>query len=49
VVIGAMLLGTLAISRFSLKFGIPAVMGVLLFHAGLCSELDSIRAFSALK
>ena len=34
VVIGTMFLGTLAISRFSLKFGIPAVLGVLLF--GLC-------------
>lgn len=34
VVIGAMFLGTLAISRFSLKFGVPAVLGVLLF--GLC-------------
>lgn len=74
VVIGAMFLGTLAISRFSLKFGIPAVLGVLLFglainpnfellshttiewihtltlamllfYAGMCTGLDSIRGF----
>lgn len=31
VVIGAIFLGTLAISRFSLRFGVPAVLGVLLF------------------
>lgn len=30
VVIGAMFLGTLAISRISLRFGVPAVLGVLL-------------------
>jgi cell volume regulation protein A len=29
--IGVLYLGTLAISRFSLKFGIPAILGVLLF------------------
>ncbi len=29
--IGVLFLGTLAISRFSLKFGIPAILGVLLF------------------
>jgi len=69
-----MFLGTLAISRFSLKFGIPAVLGVLLFglainpnfellshttiewihtltlamllfYAGMCTEIDSIRGF----
>ncbi|MCS5700044.1 cation:proton antiporter [Cyanobium sp. FGCU-52] len=74
VVIGAIFLGTLAISRFSLRFGIPAVLGVLLFglainprfisvshtsiewihtltlamllfYAGLCTELASIRGF----
>ena len=74
VVIGTMFLGTLAISRFSLKFGIPAVLGVLLFglsinpsfeifshttiewihtltlamllfYAGMCTELSSIRGF----
>lgn len=74
VVIGAMFLGTLAISRFSLRFGIPAVLGVLLFglsinpsfeifshttiewihtltlamllfYAGMCTELSSIRGF----
>lgn len=74
VVIGAIFLGTLAISRFSLRFGIPAVLGVLLFglvinpqfisvshssiewihtltlamllfYAGLCTEIDSIRGF----
>ncbi len=74
VVIGAMFLGTLAISRFSLKFGIPAVLGVLLFglainpnftllshttiewihtltlamllfYAGMCTEINSIRGF----
>lgn len=74
VVIGTIFLGTLAISRFSLRFGIPAVLGVLLFglainpqfisvshasiewihtltlamllfYAGLCTELASIRGF----
>jgi cell volume regulation protein A len=31
VIIGGIFLGTLAISRFSLKIGIPAILGVLLF------------------
>ncbi|WP_254216962.1 cation:proton antiporter [Synechococcus sp. CCY 9618] len=31
VIIGGLFLGTLAISRFSLKIGIPAILGVLLF------------------
>ena len=29
--IGGIFLGTLAISRFSLKIGVPAILGVLLF------------------
>ena len=74
VVIGSMFLATLAISRFSLKLGIPAILGVLifgllidpggspftpttiewlhtlslsmlLFYAGLKTELRSIRGF----
>ena len=74
VVIGSMFLATLAISRFSLKLGIPAILGVLLFgvlidpgrspfssttiewlhtlslsmllfYAGLKTELKSIRGF----
>lgn len=74
VVIGAMFLGTLAISRISLRFGVPAVLGVLLlglainpdfeplsettitwihtltlsmllFYAGLRTELSTIRGF----
>lgn len=74
VVIGAMFLGTLAISRISLRFGVPAVLGVLLlglainpsveplskttitwvhtltlsmllFYAGLRTELNTIRGF----
>ena len=74
VVIGSMFLATLAISRFSLKFGIPAILGVLLFgllidpggspfssttiewvhtlslsmllfYAGLKTEMKSIRGF----
>jgi cell volume regulation protein A len=74
VVIGSMFLITLAISRFSLKLGIPAILGVLifgllidpgsspfthttiewihtlslsmlLFYAGLKTELRSIRGF----
>jgi cell volume regulation protein A len=73
-VIGALFLGTLAISRISLKFGVPAVLGVLLlglainprvtlftpeaiqvihtltlavlvFYAGLRTELKAIRGF----
>ena len=73
-VIGAMFLGTLAISRFSLRIGVPAILGVLLFglainteapliskdtieclhtlslsmllfYAGLSTELRSIRGF----
>jgi cell volume regulation protein A len=72
--IGALFLGTLAISRFSLKIGVPAILGVLLFglaintnaalfshtaierlhtlslsmllfYAGLRTELRSIRGF----
>ncbi len=31
VIIGGIFLGTLAISRFSLKIGVPAILGVLLF------------------
>jgi cell volume regulation protein A len=31
VIIGSLFLGTLAISRFSLKIGVPAILGVLLF------------------
>jgi len=74
VVIGALYLGTLAISRISLKFGVPAVLGVLLlglainprvtlftpgaiqtihtitlavllFYAGLRTELKAMRGF----
>jgi len=74
VVIGSMFLITLAISRFSLKLGVPAILGVLifgllidpgespftpttiewlhtlslsmlLFYAGLKTELRSIRGF----
>lgn len=74
VLVGALFLGTLAISRFSLKIGVPTVLGVLLlglcintnltlfsndtiewlhtislsmllFYAGLRSELRSIRGF----
>jgi cell volume regulation protein A len=73
-VVGGLFLGTLAISRFSLRAGIPAILGVmlfglaintttplishdtiewlhtlslsiLLFYAGLCTELRSIRGF----
>ncbi|MEB3333307.1 MAG: cation:proton antiporter [Synechococcaceae cyanobacterium] len=74
VIIGGIFLGTLAISRFSLKMGVPAILGVLLFglainpripmfsqvtvqwlhtlslamllfYAGLRSELRLIRGF----
>lgn len=74
VLVGALFLGTLAISRFSLKIGVPTVLGVLLlglcintnltlfsndtiewlhtislsmllFYAGLRTELRSIRGF----
>ena len=74
VMIGAMFMGTLAISRISLRFGVPAVLGVLLlglainpsfaplsqttitwihtltlsmllFYAGLRTELSTIRGF----
>ncbi len=74
VIIGCLFLGTLAISRFSLKIGIPAILGVLLFgllinpnyaifthggieriqvlslsillfNAGLGTDLKSIRGF----
>lgn len=73
-VIGAIFLGTLAISRFSLRIGVPAILGVLLlglaintdtplishdtieclhtlslsmllFYAGLSTEVRSIRGF----
>lgn len=73
-VVGALFLGTLAISRFSLSIGVPAILGVLLlglsinssatlfsteafawlhtlslamllFYAGLRTELRSIRGF----
>ena len=74
ITIGGLFLGTLAISRFSLKIGVPAILGVLLFglaintnaelfshtaierlhtlslsmllfYAGLRTELRSIRGF----
>lgn len=73
-VVGGLFLGTLAISRFAIRAGIPAILGVmllglmmntktpmishetiewlhtlslsmLLFYAGLCTELRSIRGF----
>ncbi|NDC16084.1 MAG: hypothetical protein EBZ76_13205 [Synechococcaceae bacterium WB9_2_170] len=73
-VVGGLFMGTLAISRFSLRAGIPAILGVLLFglainpesplishetierlhtlslsmllfYAGLSTELRSIRGF----